>query len=162
MKVIYLDFDGVLHPDEVYQDARGRVYLRGPGQLFEHAQVLVDALASHPDVCIVLSTSWVRLKGYSWVRRRTPVSLREKVIGSTWHSHFGHDSEEIEWWRSASRYQQILRDVKRRQPTQWFAIDDDLEGWPDCDQEHVVACYPSTGLSGEATRLNLKIKLKTW
>jgi len=44
MKVIYLDFDGVLHPDEVYQDARGRVYLCGRGQLFEHAQVIIHPI----------------------------------------------------------------------------------------------------------------------
>jgi len=162
MKVIYLDFDGVLHSDEVYQDFRGRVYLRGPGQLFEHAEVLLDALAPYPDVCIVLSTSWVRLKGYDWVRRQLPNGLREKVIGSTWHSRFGLDSEEIDWWRSASRYRQILRDVKRRQPAQWFAIDDDLEGWPDDDREHVVACSPWVGLSGEAAQANLKKKLKAW
>lgn len=162
MNVIYLDFDGVLHSDEVYQDHQGRVYLLGHGQLFEHSPVLVEALAPYPDVRIVLSTSWVRLKGYGWVLKRLPKGLRERVIGATWHSDFGRDSEERFWWRYASRYRQILRDVQRRQPERWFAIDDDLEGWPDNDREHVVGCSPLVGLGGESAQARLKARLETW
>lgn len=162
MNVIYLDFDGVLHSDEVYQDTRGRVYLRGPGQLFEYAPVLTAVLAPHPDVRIVLSTSWVRVKGYDWVRKRLPKELRDRVIGATWHSAFAADSEERFWWRYASRYRQILRDVQRRQPAQWFAIDDDLEGWPDDDRVHVLDCSPLVGLGGTAAQAKLKTKLATW
>jgi hypothetical protein len=162
MKVIYLDFDGVLHSDEVYQDFRGRVYLRGPGQLFEHAGVLLDVLAPYPDVRIMLSTSWVRLKGYGWVLKRLPEDLRSRVIGATWHSMFGKDWNEQQWWQSASRYQQILRDMQRRQPARWLAIDDDLEGWPDDDRAHVVGCSPLIGLSGEAAQAKLKTKLEVW
>lgn len=91
MKVIYLDFDGVLHSDEVYQNHRGRVYLLGRGHLFEQVPVLVDALAPYPNVRIVLSTSWVRLKGYGWVLERLPGGLRSRVIGATWYSPFGKD-----------------------------------------------------------------------
>lgn len=162
MNVIYLDFDGVLHPDEAYQDDKGRVYLRGPGQLFEHAPVLVDALAPYPDARIVLSTSWVRMKGYGWVLKRLPEGLRTRVIGATWHSSVGKDWDKLQWWKNASRYQQILHDVQRRHPAQWFAIDDDLEGWPDSDRERVLACSPLIGLSGESARVKLRTKLEAW
>lgn len=162
MNVIYLDFDGVLHSDEVYQDHRGQVQLLGPGQLFEHAPVLAAALASYPDVRIVLSTSWVRQKGYGWVLKQLPECLRARVIGATWHSLFGKDWDEQQWWRNASRYQQILRDVQRRQPAQWFAIDDDLEGWRDDDRAHVVDCSPLVGLGGNAAQAKLKTKLAMW
>lgn len=35
--LLYLDYDGILHPDAVYLDTRNRVYQRGKGTLFEHA-----------------------------------------------------------------------------------------------------------------------------
>lgn len=161
-RVLYLDFDGVLHSDEVYQDHRGRVYLRGPGELFEHAHVLIDALADHPDVRIVLSTSWVRMKGYGWVLKHLPEDLRPRVIGATWHSMHAKDSEELQWWQQASRYRQILRDVQRRQPTRWFAIDDDLEGWPANELTHVLACSPLTGLGDPSAQAELTAKLEVW
>lgn len=159
-RILYLDFDGVLHADEVFQDAKGRVYLRGPGQLLEHVPVLIDILAPYPSLRIVLSTSWVRAKGYSWVRRRLPAGLRERVIGSTWHSRFGRDSMELEWWQEASRYHQILRDVLRRDPARWIALDDDLEGWPETERARVVPCDPLQGLASIDTQANLAKRLE--
>lgn len=50
----------------------------------------------------------------------------------------------------------------QHQPAQWFAIDDDLDGWPEDDREHVFACSPLIGLSGEATQAKLKTKLEMW
>jgi hypothetical protein len=45
--ILFLDFDGVLHPDAVYLE-RGRPVLRADGELFMWAHHLVDALASAP------------------------------------------------------------------------------------------------------------------
>lgn len=159
-RVLYLDFDGVLHPDEAFQDTKGRVYLRGPGQLLEHASVLADILSPYPKLRIVLSTSWVRVKGYSWVCKRLPADLRERVIGATWHSRFGHDSMELEWWREASRYRQILRDVQRRAPAYWIALDDDLEGWPETEKSRLVPCSPLLGLASRVTQAKLAQQLE--
>lgn len=159
MSILYLDFDGVLHPDEAFQDAKGCVYLRGAGQLLEHAPTLADILSPYPDLRIVLSTSWVRMKSFAWVRRRLPLDLRERVIGSTWHSHYGRDSMELEWWREATRYRQILRDVQRRSPSQWLALDDDLKGWPEGEMARVIPCDPLLGLASVATREELAKRL---
>lgn len=159
-KILYLDIDGVLHPDEAFLDAKGNVYLRGPGQLLEHAPILSEILTPYPELRIVLSTSWVRLKSYSWVCRRFPEGLRERVIGSTWHSRYARDSVELEWWSEATRYQQILRDIKQRSPSHWIAIDDDVSGWPETELERVVACEPMRGLASAATRAELAKKLE--
>lgn len=159
-KILYLDIDGVLHPDEAFLDAKGNVYLRGPGQLLEHASILSEILAPYPDLCIVLSTSWVKLKSYSWVRRRLPQDLRARVIGSTWHSRYARDSIELEWWSEATRYQQILRDVKHRSPSHWLAIDDDVIGWPESELERVVICDPQLGLASARTRAELAERLE--
>ena len=158
--ILYLDFDGVLHPDEAFLDAKGRVYLRGEGQLLEHATLLAEILAPFPNIKIVLSTSWVRMKSYSWVRRRLPETLRQLTIGATWHSRYARDSMEIEWWREASRYRQILRDVQRRSPSRWLALDDDVEDWPKAEMSRVVACDPMTGLSSAATQTELIKRLQ--
>ena len=46
MRVIFLDFDGVLHP---------RI---SPDKLFVHVDRLSHVLKDHPDVKIVVSSSW--------------------------------------------------------------------------------------------------------
>ena len=56
--ILYLDFDGVLHPDEVYI-VKDKVVLRAEGRLFMWADRLAEALADRPAVRVVLSTSWV-------------------------------------------------------------------------------------------------------
>ena len=61
---LFLDFDGVLHPDEVYR-VGGRIVLRVDGfSLFEWSSILDELLAPYPGTQIVLSTSWVRILGF--------------------------------------------------------------------------------------------------
>lgn len=52
--ILFLDFDGVLHPDAVYLRLNGEIELRAPGALFMWAPALVDALEAHPQIRIVL------------------------------------------------------------------------------------------------------------
>ena len=47
--ILFLDFDGVLHPDAVYLE-RGRPVLRTDGELFMWSRHLVDVLASAREV----------------------------------------------------------------------------------------------------------------
>ena len=87
--LLYLDYDGVLHHEDVRWHPRRGVYLNAPPEfrLFQHAELLETLLAPHPDVSIVLSTSWVRVLGYSRSVKRLPPGLRERVIGATYHSN---------------------------------------------------------------------------
>jgi ABC transporter transmembrane region/HAD domain in Swiss Army Knife RNA repair proteins len=87
--VLYLDFDGVLHPEDVRMDRKRRPYVASPPghELFEHAALLHKLLAPHPDIRIVLSTSWVHVYGsVSKVAKRLPPALGARVIGATYHS----------------------------------------------------------------------------
>lgn len=157
--ILFLDFDGVLHPDAVYLE-RGRPVLRADGKLFMWSSHLVDELASAPHVRIVLSTSWARELRFSRARDYLPAELRPRVIGSTWHSGMACDDEHRPlgrgtWWDTSTRYQQIRRYVDRAGLTDWIAVDDHPEGWADADRDKLVATDSNLGLSAPSARIRL-------
>ncbi|KVW95884.1 HAD domain-containing protein [Thiobacillus denitrificans] len=153
--VLYLDFDGVLHPDAAYW-INGQIVLRCEGRsLFEWAPVLAECLEPYPEVQIVLSTSWVRVLSYNKARAWLPDSLAECVIGATWHS-----SMNRYWWDGLSRYQQIRLHCMRHGITRWIAIDDDLTGWPDDSREQLVATDSNLGIAAPDVRSLLLRKLE--
>ena len=63
--VLYLDYDGVLHHENVLWHPKIGAYLSAPEGfvLFQHAELLERVLEPYPDICIVLSTSWMRSYG---------------------------------------------------------------------------------------------------
>lgn len=157
--ILFLDFDGVLHPDAVYL-ARGRPVLRAAGELFMWAPQLITVLADAPDVRIVLSTSWARELRFSRARDYLPTELRPRVIGSTWHSEMATDDEHRPlgretWWDTATRYQQVKRYADRASLTQWVAVDDNPEGWAEADRTRLVRTQANTGLSDPAALSHL-------
>lgn len=153
--VLYLDFDGVLHHENVWWHPRRGAYLPEPGyRLFEHMALLEEALSPFPDVGVVLSTSWVRVRRFSRAAKRLTPTLRERVIGATYHTRMNRNSFE-----SMSRGAQILEDVSRRKPAGWLALDDDDEGWPPEYRQHLIHCDSALGISApgvlEALRKHL-------
>lgn len=164
--LLFLDYDGVLHPDAAYLIG-GRPVLKSDGELFMWAPVLVDLLQPYPELKIVLSTSWVRVLGYSRARDYLPQAIREKVIGGTWHSAMRRHAEgshrtDASWFTESSRYQQISRYISRadRSAGAWLAIDDDSEGWPDAQRERLVETNGKTGLSSSLAQSELQSKLR--
>lgn len=162
--ICYLDFDGVLHHESVYRRPGIGVYMdqrAAPGhRLFEWAEHLVEMLDPYPDVAIVLSTSWVSVLSFSEARARLPRSLAARVIGATYHSKVhGLSHETREHFDSMSRGEQVYADVKRRRPAKWFAIDDDVDDWPQCILGHLVACNGCRGLDDEQSRRDLALML---
>jgi hypothetical protein len=151
--ILFLDFDGVLHPDAVYL-VRGRPVLKGEGSLFMWAPKLIEALDPYQEVNIVLSTSWVRHLGFTKAKNRLPQSLAKRVIGATWHSAMLQTDEDgylanQSWYDQATRYGQIARYVSRAKLSheQWLAIDDDVAGWPEALRDRLIATDGETGLS---------------
>lgn len=157
--ILFLDYDGVLHPDAVYLE-RGRPVLRADGELFMWSRHLVDALASAPHVRIVLSTSCARELRFARARDYLPAELRQKVIGATWHSGMATDDEHRPLcrdtlWDTSTRYQQIRRYVDRAGLTAWIAVDDQPEGWAESDRDKLVATDSRLGLSAPSSRVRL-------
>lgn len=153
--ILFLDFDGVLHPDEVYITRSGP-QLRGDGELFMWTPLLDELLQHFPKVSIVLSTSWVRQLGFSKAKKRLPPSLQAKIVGSTWHSSMEKDLSHIVWWDQATRHDQIVRYIARSQVTDWIALDDDAQGWDSAHSHRLVLAQSLHGLSDPLTLARLK------
>ncbi len=159
--IVFLDYDGVLHPDAVYRRLNGRIELRAPGQLFMWTPILTEALAPYPELRIVLSTSWVRELGFRRALGCLPYDLAERVIGATWHSAMKTTSDGIIVWDQQSRYDQISAHLSRQTvPVPWLAIDDDAVGWPTGKYENLLQTDPMLGLSSTETLVRLKEQLK--
>jgi hypothetical protein len=159
-KVLFLDFDGVLHPDQVYITASGP-QLRAEGELFMWAPILEAELAPYPDLKIVLSTSWVRNIGFGRAKRRLSPSVQERIIGSTWHSSMAKVWADQIWWDGASRHGQIMRYAARARVNQWLALDDDGENWAPADLHRLVLLDGREGLSSAAGVDELRSRLET-
>lgn len=145
--ILYLDYDGVLHPEPVYRHPRGGMYFgveHAGHSLFEYAELLVEALSSYPEVAIVLSTSWVRVLSYSQAKAYLPEALRSRVIGATFHSAMNKFEFD-----AMSRGAQVLADATRRSATSWVALDDDDDGWVGAVSKHLVLTNGLLGLSEE-------------
>lgn len=140
--VLYLDFDGVLHPDAVYL-VRGQIVLKADGfSLFEWAPVLYEQLGPYPSIQLVLSTSWVKVLGYDIAIGYLPIELQQRVVDATWSPAI----RPARWERHMTRYMQIAEHASRHHVRRWIAVDDDIEGWSSEHVPRLVATEPELGL----------------
>lgn len=138
--VLFLDFDGVLHPvggtqEPAREGGRSRQRMvRLP---------LLEALLREPalqQVGVVISSTWRVVYNLAQLRSQFAPDLRERVIGLTPQldqlstRHARH--EEIAAWLTA--HPQICA---------WVAVDDDLRGFPPSALPNLVATDPDTGLT---------------
>lgn len=144
-KIIYLDFDGVLHPDGTEAiDDRGQL-LDNP-ILFCWLPILTELLEPHPHVQIIVSSDWRRLfDDPALIRLLGPLGNRFSGV--------------IE--RPASpRAQEILIDAQTRGLTDWIALDDHTSVHQAARTDHrFIACDPTTGITDEAVQLAVRVWL---
>lgn len=155
--IVYVDYDGVVQDDDVYHNPKtGDIYIKTPGRtLFEWLHILARIIALFPKVKIVLSTSWVLAKGFEFAKAQLTPDLQERVIGATLPEKYA----QKKWFRSMSRYEQISRDVARRKPAGWLAIDNDSNKWPIDQMDKLVLTEDHIGLSSEEVQDELIRKL---
>lgn len=142
--VCVLDFDGCVHHCGVRWSEERGVYLEAPARyrLFQHVELLEELLAPHPDVRLVLSTTWAQKLGLKEAMRHLPQSLQVRVVGATYEF-----AEPGDYFAHLSRGEQVILDVQRRRPLSWLALDDDMVGWPKWAEQHVVFTDPYEGIS---------------
>lgn len=156
MKLCYLDYEAVLHHGTVLRNRTRGMYLKAPGHtFFEWQPILQDLLAPYPDLKIVLTTTWVREMGFDKAKHQLSAPLSERVIGST----FLHPKIVKLEFDTLPRGMQILNDVERRNPAQWFALDDDALGWPERHKENLIQTSGELGLSDPAVQARVRQRL---
>lgn len=154
--ILYLDYDGVLHHENVLWHPSRGAYAGPPGfGLFEHASLLEELLSPYPQMSIVLSTAWVRTYGCYGSAKRLPPGLRARVIGATFHSRMDRAT-----FIAKPRGQQVIEDVLRRCPYAWIALDDVDEGWSSEVRPNVVITDEKLGLNTPTTVQTVKALLE--
>ena len=158
MNILYLDYNGVLHDSLVMRNRKRGLYLaKSDKTFFEWMPILDELLAPVEDLKIVLSTSWVRAVDFDTAKYELSPALRERVIGSTFH----HPGLTQSVFDTMPRGQQIVDDVLRRQPTKWFALDDDAFGWPAAYRDRLIETHGALGLSDPAVQIAVQAMLAT-
>lgn len=156
--ILYLDFDGVLHHENCLWHPRHGPYLVAPPGhvLFQHAQLLAEVLTPFPHWKIVLSTSWVTQYGCDQAAKRLPETLRQRVIGATFHSRMNRSE-----FQSMPRGLQVWNDVERRYPKAWIALDDQGTDWPAWCLDNFIQTDGVWGLSEPSVLARLKTALNS-
>jgi hypothetical protein len=162
-KYLFLDFDGVLHPSEVYQDpVTEHIFLEEQFEddghyLFEHVPLFLQILdeVDRP-VEIILSTSWVRvLKGIEHAKAYLPEELQRRISGAIWHPEIQRHHYP------QHRFGQILIYCEQNNISKedWIAIDDDAIRWDEDYKENLVQTDGYVGLGSKKILDELKDKL---
>ena len=157
--VLFLDFDGVLHPDAVYRTKYG-LYLKAEGELFQWATLLEKALAAAPEIQVVLSTTWVRVLGYRQACSYLPPAVAARIVGGTWHRRYAREDGWDREWLLMTRFEQVQHYTQRRSVTHWVALDNDAEGWPEEKRAQLVHTEDMAGLGQSGKLEELIVRLR--
>jgi hypothetical protein len=150
--ILYLDFDGVLHPGAARALDLKFKKRTNIEDLFENAPLLEKLLTPYPLLNLVLSTSWVETFGLEQSIEMLTPGLQTRVIGATFNSA---QRPPI----GTSRYEEIFSDVKRRSPSRWLSVDDDERNWPAGELHHLAHVPTELGLKCPIATADLKAKL---
>jgi hypothetical protein len=131
MRLIFLDFDGVLH------QARGDLE---DDQYFEWLPLLVEAITPYPDVHVVVHSSWRHM--------HTPEELSGFMSGLAGR-YLGA--------ASPGPRERAIREYLRRMPhvRDYLVIDDAPNEFSRIRGQRLLICDPMTGLSAPNARQQL-------
>ena len=130
--ILFLDFDGVLHP--VGGTLRQQRMEKLP---------LLESLLREPglqQVGIVISSTWRLIHTPAQLRSMFAPDLRRRVLGCT---------PQLERHLSSQRRHEDITAWLRLHPgiRQWVALDDDFHGFPSTAHGHAVFTNGDTGLT---------------
>jgi len=125
MKILFLDFDGVLHPSSL-----------GSDPLFSKASLLSMALYD-VDLPIVISSSWRFTHSIKELKGKLPSEIAKKIIDVTGPAVIGKHP----------RYNEIINYLANQKDiTDWRALDDSYWEFPSpCPQ--LIRCNSNTGIN---------------
>lgn len=138
--LLFLDFDGVLHP----------THNAGVGN-FRCLPLLEDVLRAFPRVGIVIASSWRHQYAFDELVAFFAADMRERIIGMT---------RSVEVSGARNRHAEIsdyLRFYAERRP--YIVLDDSRFEFPS-DFPHVLFCHSSLGFDATAAE-QLTLRLRT-
>lgn len=152
--LLFLDFDGVLHPlweptpdnDSTLERIHGAKAYTGP--FFVHAPLLAELLRPIlPEIDIVISSTWGRKRDLATLQGLLPDELASRVKDAVHHhlpplEAYDKGKDLISRWAEIAWYREYVRpDIGSR----WLAIDDDNSGWPPTAAKHLAHCNRDLG-----------------
>jgi len=135
-KIIFLDFDGVLHP----VGTNLKNFFSSSKEFFN--------IIKNSNIFIVITSSWQFDSNYSQIKSKFPKEITKKIIGETGIKYEGTKSRirEIEYFLSQNNLQNI----------DWIALDDQPNKFVK-NFNKLIICEPKTGI----TRLQIN-KILEW
>jgi len=123
-KLLFLDFDGVLHPSHFAGEAP-----------FSRALLLEETLALFSPK-IVISSSWRFTHNLEKLQKTVPVFISSLIIGATGAAIVGKHP----------RFSEIQNYLRGYGPVDWKALDDSYWEFPNpCPR--LIRCNPNTGIN---------------
>jgi hypothetical protein len=131
-RVLFLDFDGILHPGPAPVNVGGeQLYLTTTH--FGWLPSLLSVLAPHPDVKVVVHSTW-RFDYDEDELREILSDLGARYLGAT---------------PAGERYPSILRWLEANPDVTSFRIlDDEVDEFPYPTPEQLIVCDPTEGVNG--------------
>lgn len=155
--LIFLNFNGVLHPNAVVLFA-GKPIVQAPyesefevcewGSILESMLIEIDP---NEQIKIVLTTNWAHQLGWEKAAEYLPDSLKKRVIGST--------NGDLARYSIMNGFRLIEDFLNNHHCNVWLAIDDDSYGWSGELRQHLVMTEGALGLNTAKAQIELKAKL---
>ena len=127
VKIVYLDFDGVLHPSSPIDNT-----------LFSRAQLLEPAI-ENSNASIVISSSWRFTHSLASLKSKLPSFLAKRVIDTTGSAVIGKHARFHEITAHAYSNDVVV---------QWRALDDSYWEFP-ANCKELIRCNPNTGIGAK-------------
>ena len=133
-KLLFLDFDGVLHPSHFAGQAP-----------FSRAHLLEETLAQFAPK-IVVSSSWRFTHSLLKLQKSLPTAIGQLIIDATSTAIIG----------KYPRYQEIQNYLSGYGPADWRALDDSYWEFPQTCSK-LIRCNPNTGIADKQV-----LELQQW
>jgi len=146
-KYLFLDFDGVLHPDRYALTNYDPDRVFRSNEIFSQAPILAGLITEFP--CqIIISSSWRFTHSLEEMKAKLPKVLAKNVVGVTGDAYIG----------PYPRYNEIQEYLTSRNKSlfAWRALDDSKLEFPNGCTD-LILCDPNTGITSKQIQ-----ELKKW